>query len=124
MLAKLKVGKTQIINLFVNIYFETELVNILTAQTLFKTKEFIEYPEKSIKLNFWDIAGQEEYKDDLVPVFYVNVNIIILVHDISNKESFEDIKNTLYQKIVEKKNNYFSSNLVRNNYILLISKLK
>jgi len=44
-----------------------------------------------VRIKVWDTAGQERYKS-LASSFFRNVQGIILVYDVSNKESFEDLK--------------------------------
>jgi len=45
----------------------------------------------NIRIKVWDTAGQERYKS-LASSFFRNVQGIILVYDVSNKESFDDLK--------------------------------
>ena len=53
-------------------------------------------------MNFeiWDTAGQEKYRS-LSQLFYKDASIAILVFDITNEESFEEIKNYWYGQIKE-----------------------
>jgi small GTP-binding protein len=58
----------------------------------------IEYFKKSvfvldtrINLKIWDTAGQEQYRS-LTQNFYRNSNGVIVVYDVSEKESFERVK--------------------------------
>ena len=43
--------------------------------------------DKQIRVKIWDTAGQEQYKS-LTKNFYKKSNGIIIVFDVSNKESF------------------------------------
>jgi len=47
--------------------------------------------EKKIRIKIWDTAGQERYKS-LTYAFSRNANGIILVFDVSKKETFENLK--------------------------------
>jgi len=47
--------------------------------------------DKTIRIKIWDTAGQERYKS-LTYAFSRNANGIILVFDVSKKESFENLK--------------------------------
>lgn len=47
--------------------------------------------EKIVRIKIWDTAGQERYKS-LTYAFSRNANGIILVFDISKKETFENLK--------------------------------
>jgi len=46
---------------------------------------------KKIKIKLWDTAGQEQYKS-LTKNFYRNANGIIIVFDLTNRKSFECVK--------------------------------
>ena len=45
-----------------------------------------------MKLTIWDTAGQERFHA-LAPIYYRNANGAILVYDITDKNSFEKIRN-------------------------------
>ena len=47
--------------------------------------------DKIIKLEIWDTAGQEKFRS-LARAFYRNIDVGILVYDVTNKSSFEEIK--------------------------------
>lgn len=47
--------------------------------------------EKTVRIKIWDTAGQERYKS-LTYAFSRNANGIILVFDVSKKETFENLK--------------------------------
>ena len=51
-----------------------------------------------ITFDIWDTAGQEKYRS-ITSVFYKNAKIIILVYDITNKKSFDEIQNYWYEQI-------------------------
>jgi len=46
--------------------------------------------ELKIKLQIWDTCGQEMYRS-LVQGFYRNTSLAIIVYDVNNKKSFEDL---------------------------------
>ena len=52
----------------------------------------MEEEKETIKFEIWDTAGQERYRS-MAKVFYKNAAACILVYDITNKASFEEIKN-------------------------------
>ena len=68
--------------------------NILYQQATigvdFATKN-IEYKENSLKLQIWDSAGQERYKA-LIPSYVRGASIIFILYDVSNKNSFSNVK--------------------------------
>jgi len=45
----------------------------------------------NVKLEIWDTAGQERYKA-LAPMFYRSAGIVLLVFDLTDKKSFESVK--------------------------------
>ena len=57
-----------------------------TAKTMYFEEE-----KKSIKFELWNTAGEEKYRS-LTKVFYKNANVIVLVYDITNRKSFEELK--------------------------------
>jgi small GTP-binding protein len=45
-----------------------------------------------VKLQIWDTAGQERFRT-ITGAYYKGAHAIIIVYDITRKESFEDIEN-------------------------------
>ena len=89
LLGESSVGKTSIINQYVNKkYMETNLTTIGCD----KFSRVVNIQNKDILLNFWDTAGQERFKS-LSPMFLKGSNIVILVYDITNEESFNALEN-------------------------------
>ena len=84
------VGKTSIISRYTTNIFKESLMTTPGANFITKKVEFPEDNE-TIKFEIWDTAGQERYRA-LAKVFYKNAAACILVYDITNKASFEDIK--------------------------------
>ena len=91
------VGKTSIISRFIHDTFNQNEVTSLGASYISKTVSFPEYG-KSIKFDIWDTAGQEKYRS-LAKVFYKDAMIIILVYDITNRDSFEALESFWYKEI-------------------------
>ena len=58
----------------------------------------IEYSNKNriYSLSLWDSSGDEKY-DQIVAAFYKDVNAVVLVFDLNNPKSFEDIEFWLNQ---------------------------
>ena len=44
-----------------------------------------------MKMQIWDTAGQEKYKKKK-KIYYQDAKIAILVYDVTNKQSFENIQ--------------------------------
>ena len=85
------VGKTNLINKALGKRFnETENV---TAAANFSVKNMT-INGKEFKIKLWDTIGQEKYRQ-LTKIFFKNSKIVILVYDITNRESFEALPNWL-----------------------------
>lgn len=44
-----------------------------------------------MKMQIWDTAGQEKYHS-IAKIYYQDAKIAILVYDVTNKQSFENIQ--------------------------------
>ena len=66
--------------------------------------------KKKVKLQIWDTAGQERFKN-IQASYYKGANGILVVYDITNRESFEHLNSWLIE--IEKNGN-------KNVYKLLI----
>ena len=84
------VGKTSIIQRYINNTFNAVLAATPGASFTTKTIYLQEY-KQSIKFEIWDTAGQEKYRS-LAKVFYKNASICILVYDITRRSSFDELK--------------------------------
>ena len=61
---------------------------------------FDEFQGKNLKFEIWDTAGQEKYRA-LNKLFYQDAGVAILVYDVTNSQSFEEIRNYWYNQIKE-----------------------
>ena len=95
------VGKTCIIAQFTNGTFDANTVTSLTAQFIRKTMEFAD--KKAITFDIWDTAGQEKYRS-LAKIFYKDAKVIVLVYDITSKDSFVQMKEYWYEQIKQQGN--------------------
>ena len=93
------VGKTSIISRYTTNTFKENLMATPGANFLTKLVPFNEEKE-SIKFEIWDTAGQEKYRS-LAKVFYKNAAACVLVYDITNKKSFDELKNYWISEIKE-----------------------
>ena len=92
------VGKTSIISRFITDSFDPEVLSSSSAQFISKTIKLNE--QTSIKFDIWDTAGQEKFRS-LAKIFYKDAKIIIYVYDITDKKSFDEIKNYWYKETSE-----------------------
>jgi Ras-related protein Rab-1A len=84
-------GKTNILCRFAdNIFHESFLPTIGVD---FRIRS-LEVDNKSIKLQIWDTAGQERFKT-ITATYYKGAHGCILVYDITDRQSFQDIENWL-----------------------------
>ena len=110
------VGKTCIINRYLNNLFDEEGMSTTGASYASKTMFFPEY-NKAIKFEIWDTAGQEKFKA-LTKIFYKDTDVAILVYDITRKESFEELKNYWYNEIKDNAPNECIVSIAANKYDL------
>ena len=94
------VGKTCIIDRFINDNFEDNQKTTGIATFIAKTMTFDEFQGKSVKFEIWDTAGQEKYRS-LNKIFYKDAGVAILVYDITNSQSFEEIRQYWSNQIKE-----------------------
>ena len=93
------VGKTSITSYFLYNTFKREEITI-TATFAQKSIE-IEEVNKTIEFNIWDTAGEEIYRS-LAKLFYNEAKAVILVYDITDRRSFQEIQNYWFNEIKEK----------------------
>ena len=94
------VGKTCIISRFVQDTFNPGQIPTLSASFIEKNIEYKEYHGKVIKYLIWDTAGQERFRS-IGKIFYTDARAVILVYDITNEKSFEEIQKYWYNQIKE-----------------------
>ena len=87
------VGKTSIIERFINDKFESELITA-TVMSNYNCKNLKIDPFTEVNMQIWDTAGQERFKS-MIRGYLRDSNGIFIVFDLSNKRSFEDIDSWL-----------------------------
>ena len=90
------VGKTSLINQYIKQKFSSSYILTIGADQVSRIVTLKN--GKKIKLNIWDTAGQERFRS-VNAIFLKGSNMIIMVYDITNKESFEEMKNFWYKEI-------------------------
>ena len=91
------VGKTCIIIRYINNIFEE---NYISTNGASYTQKIIKNNGKEYQLDIWDTAGQEKYRS-LGKNFYRDACIVILVYDITRKDSFESLKEIWYPDLLK-----------------------
>ena len=82
------VGKTSLMNRYIKNSFDE--YQWFTMTTNYLTKQ-IKYKDQEYKLDIWDTAGRQNFRA-LNKIFLKDVNIIILVYDITIKSSFLELQ--------------------------------
>ena len=99
------VGKTCLLLKYVDGFFPDNYISTVGVEYKIKV---VELNGTKIILKIWDTCGQERYKS-LAKTFIKDADGILFVYDISNKQSFEHIKDWIreseeangeFQKIV------------------------
>ena len=83
------VGKSSIILRYIENNFSQNLMNSIGVD--FKLKN-IEVKGKKVKLQVWDTTGQERFRT-ITTSYYKGAQAIIVVFDITDRDSFEHVKN-------------------------------
>ena len=82
------VGKTSLINRYIFDKFNEKIMS--TMISTYATKS-INYQDKEYSFNIWDTAGRQNFRS-LNKIFLKDVNIIVLVYDITKKQSFLELQ--------------------------------
>ena len=90
------VGKTSLLCRYLNNTHNFDIPSTFSAN--FATKKIKKEDGKEIKLQIWDTAGQEQHRS-LTKLYFKNAAGIIIVYDITRKDSFEEIKNFWYPEV-------------------------
>ena len=83
------VGKTSIIQRFINNKFDEEKITS-TISCNFESKKLKVDPYTELNMQIWDTAGQERFRS-LTASYLRDSNGIFIVFDLSNKKSFDDL---------------------------------
>ena len=94
------VGKTSIISQYMDAYSEN--TNSTIGASYSNKVEKID--NTIISFEIWDTAGQERFRS-INTIFYKEAYICIMVYDITNKDSFKNIKEYWYNTIKENTSN-------------------
>ena len=103
------VGKTSLINIVGGGKFNENEVPSISSNFI---KKYIEIDSKKYLINIWDTAGQEKYRH-LAKIFFHGSDIVILVYDITSKESLNNLE-YWYKETKDHINNKFVYGIVGN----------
>ena len=87
-----KVGKTSICHSFVNLDLPEDYITTIGCEK-FEKKELLNNG-KEVRLIIWDSGGQERFRSSIISTLR-HVEEIIIVFDVTNRKSFDDIENWL-----------------------------
>ena len=110
LLGKSGVGKTCIIKRFKDNQFDGELATTLGGSYSVKN---LTINNKEVQCDLWDTAGQEKYHS-ITKHFYKDAYIICLVYDITDGDSFKEIKEVWYEDLKKNGEKYTVIGLVGN----------
>ena len=81
------VGKSNILLRYVDGMFSEEFISTIGVDFRIHT---LQIENKNVKLQLWDTAGQDRFKS-IVQSYYRGAAGILVVYDVTNRESFENI---------------------------------
>ena len=93
LLGNSNVGKSSLFLRFVDDIWNDTFVPTIGVD--FKIKTF-EIDSKKIKMQIWDTAGQERFKN-IISSYYRGAHGILLLYDITDKDSFKNLNNWLIE---------------------------
>ena len=93
LLGNSNVGKSSLFLRFVDDVWNDTFVPTIGVD--FKIKTF-EIDSKKIKMQIWDTAGQERFKN-IISSYYRGAHGILLLYDVTDKESFKNLSNWLIE---------------------------
>ena len=91
------VGKTSMVHRYVENKFETDYKSTIGTSIMKKECTFKEL-ESTIRFIIWDLAGQAQFKR-VRQSYLANAEAGILVYDVTNRSSFENINKNWYLEI-------------------------
>ena len=84
-----EVGKTSVLLKYTENIFPEDHISTIGVE--YKDK-FIKKGKYNIRLQIWDTAGQERFHS-ITKNIYRNANGVLFIYDVTNKETFNNIKN-------------------------------
>ena len=93
------VGKTTIIGRYIDKFSDREKSTVGASFT----NKIDTINDQQILFELWDTAGQERFRS-LNNIFYQDASICIMVYDITNRKTFESLKDYWYNSVKENGN--------------------
>ena len=93
LLGNSNVGKSSLFLRFVDDVWNDTFVPTIGVDFKIKT---LEIDSKKVKMQIWDTAGQERFKN-IISSYYRGAHGILLLYDVTDKESFKNISNWLIE---------------------------
>ena len=93
LLGNSNVGKSSLFLRFVDDIWNDTFVPTIGVDFKIKTLEIY---QKKIKMQIWDTAGQERFKN-IIASYYRGAHGILLIYDVTEKDSFKNLSNWLIE---------------------------
>ena len=93
LLGNSNVGKSSLFLRFVDDIWNDTFVPTIGVDFKIKT---LEIDQKKVKMQIWDTAGQERFKN-IIASYYRGAHGILLIYDVTDKESFRNLNNWLIE---------------------------
>ena len=90
------VGKSSIISQYVNKEISDTHLSTITNE---KLKKIVKIKDKELELDIWDTVGQENFRS-VNKIFMKKAEIVLLVYDITNRKSFDELE-FWYDQVIE-----------------------
>ena len=90
------VGKSSIISQYVNKEISDNHLSTITNE---KLKKIVKIKDKELELDIWDTVGQENFRS-VNKIFMKKAEIVLLVYDITNRKSFDELE-FWYEQVIE-----------------------
>ena len=88
------VGKSSLLHRFADDEYKEDYISTIGVDFKFKTVEGAD--GKQVKLQIWDTAGQEMFRT-ITSSYYRGAHGIVIVYDITDSESFANVKQWLHE---------------------------
>lgn len=89
------VGKSSLLLRFTDDLFQANYQPTIGVDFKFRK---LQLGEDKVRLQVWDTAGQEKYFT-ITKTFYKNTHCVVIVFDLTDKKTFEDVDNIWVQEI-------------------------